>query len=61
MTPHLKAGTKNYTNIVIKAFETLVPSKCIGLILVFGVMAKNHHGYHGVIYLGCQVEQTFPS
>ena len=47
-----------YTNILIKASETLVPSKCTGLILVLEVMAENHHGYNRVIYLGCQVEQT---
>ena len=61
MAPYLKAGTNNYINILIKASETLVFSNCTGLILVFQVMAENRHGYHVVMYLGCQVEQTFLS
>jgi len=61
MTPYLKAGTNNYINILTKASETLVFSNCTGLILVFQVMAENRHGYHVVMYLGCQVEQTFLS
>jgi len=61
MTPYLKAGTNNYMNILIKASETFIFSNCTGLILVFEVMAENHHGYHVVMYLGSQVEQTFLS
>jgi len=58
MAPYLKAGTNNYMNIAIKASEALVSSNCTSLILVFQVMAENCHGYHVVMYVGCQVEQT---